>query len=414
MQFKFKTKFYNKLSKLSMTLLLGLCVVSQSYAGGFQLLEADAASTGDFHAGGAADNSSVAGEVYNAAILSTIHKKQLSVGGALITMHSSFTGEVKPLFVTKPASGSTSPINFVPDLHYVNPLNQRWAIGFGIDSLYGLSTKYSGAPIDEVATSTSLKTINFGPSISYLLTKNVSIGAGFDMVHAWADYDNVLGDKELTNSLDGQGYGYHLGVLIMLNPTTNVGLSYRSAIKLKLSGPSTYNDSKTTADADFPLPSLTIISISHEFTHKFAAMFSALYTGWNDFDVLTLENVEPLDGKIVVKQNYKNSWTYSLGAHYWLSQKVMLKLGAAYDQTPTQDGYRDIRLPDANIYYLATGLHFNASKRVGLDFGYAHVFFVKAKIDNSQAGGVLVPKVKGQSESSANVFGAQLTWDIDA
>ena len=51
-------------------------------------------------------------------------------------------------------------------------------------------------------------------------------------------------------------------------------------------------------------------------------------------------------------------------------------------------------------------------KKARIDLGYTHLFVKDAKIDNSQGSSVIIPITQGQSKTSVNIIGAQLTLNV--
>jgi len=87
-----------------------------------------------------------------------------------------------------------------------------------------------------------------------------------------------------------------------------------------------------------------------------------------------------------------------------------LKWAIAWDQTPTQLGYRDIRLPDGDRYVLAAGAHWQITERTGWDLGYAHFFTGIVNVDSTLSS---APTTElGTAKNNTNVIGTQLTINL--
>ena len=114
-------------------------------------------------------------------------------------------------------------------------------------------------------------------------------------------------------------------------------------------------------------------------------------------------------------QNYKNVWRLALGANYKMNDTMMLRVGGGYDETPTNDIDRDMRLPDASRWALAIGGHYQARPNLGLDLGYTHLFAVKnPTINRTDAlNAVSSYNVNAVAKANADLIGAQLTWLMD-
>lgn len=409
------------LFKLSLV-TLSLMAASQALAGGFEIWEETGVGTGDYHAGAAAEGDDGSLEFYNAAQVTDIKHQQISVGGVIIPMSVKANINVNGI---SQSTGESSITNFVPNFHYVLPLPHKLFFTFGVTAPFGLETNYDNSKatgsMTFAAAKTKLLSININPSLAYKVTRWFSIAAGFDALYGSADYSNVVpGNGSFTNDLNGWGFGYNVGAwfkfhLIHAMPT-KFGVSYRSEVKVKASGPSKYQGRTTTAKADLDLPATTMVSLYQPITSRFAMMASAFYTQWNVFSDLIMTNTafQANGYDLIVHENYRNTWNFALGAHIKLTQNLVLKVGGGYDQTPTKTGYRDARLPDVSRWAASTGLRWTASKALALEVGYTHLFTPRATVDNSSGTGPgsAIPTQVGTATMNANVFAGQLTWSF--
>lgn len=413
--------------------------VSNGYAGAFQVWEESAAGTGDYHAGGAAEADDASTEFYNPAGMTRLTQPQVSFGVAYIPLDVSYNGNVYTStykaflpfsdFIPDPipttngyVSGSTK--NWVPNFHFVYPVNNTVALGFGVTAPFGLKTDYPQIdPIDQAATLTKLYTINYNPNIAFQINQYLSLGFGFDALYGTANYNQAVGDStgSLTNDLSDWGYGWNIGALYQFTPSTRVGVSYRSEIVFNGKGTSTLALAGLPAVtnnnlmATLNLPATTTFSWYSDITQKWALLATAYYTQWNVFQSVDLQNLAGGLPDVDDVMNYKNSWNLVFGTHYKITRQWMLKWAIAWDQTPTQLGYRDIRLPDADRYVAALGVHWQITPRTGWDLGYAHLFtFGNVNVDNtlSAAADSLVTTEQGIANTDTNVIGTQLTFNL--
>ena len=102
---------------------------------------------------------------------------------------------------------------------------------------------------------------------------------------------------------------------------------------------------------------------------------------------------------------WKDTWRFGIGANYRFSDPMNLRVGVAYDQTPTNDATRTPRLPDQSRTWVAAGIQYRVSKAGVVEFGYAHEFLSDADIDAS------VPpfpsRLLGQFENKADIVSVQ-------
>lgn len=422
---------------------LGLSTVAM--ASGFQLWEQDGASIGDYHAGYAAWANDASTGFYNPAGLTRFQNQQVVLGGDAIMTNFKYHGSLTVLsgdttFDSIVAQGGQ--FGFVPDLHYVTPLND-W-IGFGFDVVvpFGLKTNYgTDTPLQYAGTLSSITVVDISPSLGFKVSKKVSLGAGFDIQRAFAEFNQVgtLGyiqgfDSTSTNRANDTGYGYHLGALYECSENSRFGLSYHSQVVHHLTGSSHFYGplaDLNTADPDsslishhakanLTLPPYTALSGYHKINPQVAVMASVIFTQWNTFQNLTLQNVAGVSNgesttnlNVTIPEHYRNTWNFSAGSEYYLTPDVTLRGGIGYDQTPVSDAYRNIQLPDNDRFVLAFGGHYQACKAVGFDLGYTHFFMSKAKVNPPpQVTGDQVVSTNGSVSGGADVIGGQITWDI--
>lgn len=426
--------------KTSVAIILAAATTAAT-AGGFQLWEQDGAGVGDYHAGAAADTDNTGIEFYNPAGMVFMKHKgiQVSGGATLIPLNVKFDGTV----VVKDDAGDTlttkntdgwvdgSTFNAIPNLHIIDDINDRVAIGFGVTTPFGLATQYDeDSAVNEAATDTKVETINLNPNIAVKLNKWFSIGGGFDLQYAEADFDDVVPKLVViepnlsdSNHLTSWGEGYNLGLYAQNTHGTQVGVSYRSKITQDATGTNTtetlFRTVTSNISATLPLPGTIYTTVVQHINSKWTVMASAVYTMWDTLKTMTISNLpNPLDPAekfpLTSAFNYHNTWNFSVGAHYQIRQNILMKVGGGFDETPTNDADRDIRLPGVNRFATAIGLRVNMSKNLSFDGGWTHFIPVKkARIDNTGPSGLpynISVLTNGTAEMSANVIGGQLTY----
>ncbi len=403
--------------------------ITNTFAGGFQLWEQDASGTGDYHAGAAAEGNSAASEFYNPASITRLKKAQVSGGGTLIGIQVNYTGtaNIPPFGVTSINNAPGGTVNFVPNIHFVTPLSQRWFFSFGVTTPFGLETNYPDDPnplnpsggVWDLATKTKLLTININPNLAFAVNKHLSLSAGFDVLYGEANYDADIFEP-MISKLSGWNCGYNLGALILWGAKTRLGLSYRSGITIDAVGKSRVSGgaSSDNTSAKFPLPSTTIVSLHQIITPKFTVMVSAFYTDWSVFKQLVLKDIATIGGvtTIRINENYRNTWNFALGGKYYLNHYVSFEAGFGHDETPTRLGYRDIRLPGSDRWAASFGVNITPKPGLHLSMGWTHFFIPTTSIDNTQSGdpsnSVQPQTTTGSAKGTVNVLGVQLSCDV--
>lgn len=435
---------------LALLCVSGLLVAStETMASAFQLWEQDGASEGNVHAGYAAIANDASTAWYNPAGITRIKNQQVVVGAAGISSDFQYNGAVNVssfgssvTFDSISAQGGS--YNILPSLHYVAPINDWIGFGFSVAVPFGLKTDYGRTtPLQYASTQTSITVIDISPSLGFKLTDKFSVGAGLDIQKVYGKFDSVAAllvadelqpefDTTSTNDVSDTGYGYHAGVLYEFTPSTRAGLSYHSQVTHHLTGTSRFEGPladplsegislSSRAISNITLPAYTALSGYHLLNPSWAIMSTVMYTQWNTFDILSLTGVSGIDAdmleshdiSVTVPEHFNNSWSASVGADYYASESVMLRGGLGYDQTPVRNRYRNAMLPDNDRIIVGLGGHYQATKVVGLDLSWLHVFIRQANINPPPLVlGAQTVLTNGSVNGSANVVSGQITWDI--
>lgn len=453
--------------------VVGILTASAAHAGGFSLYtESSPAATGNFAAGVAAEGADASIGWYNPAGLVLIHEKQSVFGGVgvfpkiALSGSSTFRSSPPALVSTQTFTDLNGADNgLVPSFHYALPVSDNTTFGVSMVSPFGLATDWKpDSPVRYQATYTEIITTNLSPEFGTRLTDNFSFGAGLDLQYARVKFNRMLGlptifgtivtpgnpftaDTESFNKGNSIGFGFHTGVMGMFNDNhTRVGLNYQSAVRHKFHGFSRLTGLLANNNANIFNPLLTptvvkglglssnsihlpdIVTLSgfHNLNEKFDLLGSVVYTGWGSFKTIRLNNVvaPSVSSTGVVtqvransssEQNYKDAWRFSVGANYHVNDAIMLRAGAGYDETPTNDVDRDVRLPDASRYALSVGAHYQMRENLGMDIGYTHLFSKNnSGVNKTDA---ITPTssfgVNATSSSHADLVGAQLVWTMD-
>lgn len=432
----------------------GLCALpAMTVASGFQLWEQDAASIGNFHAGYAAEANDASTSWYNPAGIMRLKNQQVVAALNRVSTDFTYRGDitVNQLFGTYhaaniKANGGTT--NLVPALHYVAPINDQFGFGFSVTVPFGLKTDYGiKTPLRLATTRTAITVVDISPAFAFRANNQWSFGAGLDIQRASAELNSaaalvlegqLLQPTMSTNKAHDTGYGYHVGALYEVTPSTRFGISYHSAVDHKLKGKSKFvgdlakmaNNGQDIVSYDaqtkIKLPAYTAASVYHDVTPDWALLGSVVYTGWHTIKNLTLENVAsiqlgspfpfpPVPAKIsiVLPEHFRDTINVSVGTNYKLTDKFMVRGGLSYDPTPVRNHYRTVQLPDNDRYIVAAGAHYQASRTIGFDVGFAHVMMSKVRINPPiRTVGVETIGLNGHSTGGANVYSAQITWDI--
>lgn len=284
------------------------------------------------------------------------------------------------------------------------------AVGLAVYSPYGSAVEWDQDwQGSHLVNNIDLKAIYIQPTVAVKLSEHFSIGGGPIYVTGAVNFNRNV-DRSLTNeegersdvTIDASGvnaWGWTAG--FMFNPTDKVrlGFNYRSEITMEArDGDATFNDlpafaqgiyTDTTFDADLPLPAEVTAGFSVELGEKWLVAFDYNRAFWNVYKSLTVDFANPNIATSVNPRNYKDASTYRVGTQFKPNDKVALRAGWYFDESPVQDGYFAPETPRNDSMGFTGGLTYQITPQLGVDasFLYLHFKEVDASYDHYTEGG---------------------------
>lgn len=378
-------------------------VSSHAFAAGFQLNEFSAAGLGRAYSGEGAMGDTAASASRNPATMALMDRPMFSVGAVFIDPDVSIDGN-SPTGQSLNAN-NIAPTQWVPNLHYVQPLNDQWWLGASATSNYGLATEftddYTAGPY---AGKTDLQTVNFNLSTAYRLNQHFSFGVGFDAVYARAKIERYAGeagsalgfpaDTQIAHLKgDEWGYGWNAGILYEVDENNRFGFTYRSEVKVDFDGdykssiPGYINQVNQARNLGLPfgtggstipgaltlnLPEMWEVSGYHKVAPQWAVHYSLTYTSWSQFQELkaTGSNGQTLFYK---EEGYKDAYRMALGTSYFYDDNWTFRAGIAFDDSPVPADKRSISIPDQDRLWLSTGASYAFNQDASVDVGLSYM-----------------------------------------
>src|SRR6267143_950152 len=375
---------------------LGLLAGSEAHAAAFALYEQGVSGLGNAYAGAAAVAEDATTVWWNPAGMARLGAgKHFAIGGVSISPSTKFSNGTSSPAALQTAGGDGGDAGkdaIVPSMFYVMDLNPRMHFGVGIS--------YQRGKVD-LLTGVNYSAAAFSAGGAFLLGLIGGLG--------------VEGQNK--TSVDGDAWGVNLGGLFNVTPATRVGIAYRSSLKYKLEGntsfssvPAAFAASPTFASGNVRLDLKTPDSLAFSVAHRLDDRWELLgdFTWWHWSKIKQLPVVRDTGATLsTLSFNFDDTWRASIGANYKLNGPWTLKLGAAYDQTPVPNAEsRSVRMPDNDRYWLSAGAAYQVSRSGKLDFGYTLVSVQNADINNDQraTGAGLV---NGSYKAHIHVLGVQ-------
>ena len=184
---------------------------------------------------------------YNPALMTKLHGIHIQGGFSAITPDGRMqttSGGVTQSTTLKPATW------VVPHLYYTQQLSDRWFVGVGEFSRFGLGFEYPhNWPGRQNVYQVKLNTASINPNVAWKATDNLSLAAGVEFVYVKLDLKKrtVLPnpaweiDSDIQDAEDVSP-GFNLAAHYQFNDQWAAGLSYRSQTKVRAWGDVDFND----------------------------------------------------------------------------------------------------------------------------------------------------------------------------
>lgn len=386
-----------------------LAISGAASASGFALIEQNASGLGNAYAGGAASAEDASTVFFNPAGMSRLSGKQVVVAAHAITPSAKFSGTGGSGTNMGGDAGSTA---IVPNVYFAMEMKPGLKVGLGLNAPFGLQTEYDSSWVGRhQAIKSKIETMNVNPSVAYQVNDALSVGGGLDYQHISGELSEYKGSILGTALIKGtdNAWGYNLGALYNLNPSTRIGVAYRSTISYTLTGTVTTSlpAGNGPVSLDVKLPDSLSLSGVHKMNDNYEVMADVTFTGWSSF-----KQVRVVDGAGATisntPENWKDTVRVSVGATHHYSEKWLVRAGLAYDQAPVPDAFRTARIPDNNRTWLALGGQFKPSAVSAIDFGYAHLFVKDSTINSASP----APTLAGSYKNSVDILSAQYTYNF--
>lgn len=431
-----------------------------AHASGFQLLEQNASGLGNAYAGTAAVAEDASTIFFNPAGMSFLAPgRQFAVGLDAIKPSAKFSNSGStPALAVPPAtpqplgtgSGDAGDWAGVPHGYVALDVAPSWRVGLGVNAPFGLKTEYDAGWIGRFhAVTSDVKTININPSAAYKVSDSLAVGFGLDYQKLDAKFSSVanyslavysavlaatgsaataVGAAAAQNAAnpagmvnisgDDSAWGYNLGAIFQPDPTTRIGVAYRSSIEYHVTGDSKTSSGNPAVDAslnravfaDIEFPDTFTLSGYKKLGDKWEVLADVAWTGWSKIQELTFKFADTGAVLSSTPEKWRDTWRAAIGANYQFSPQWKLRFGLAYDQTPVSDQYRTPRLPDNDRTWLSVGAQYRLDNRSTLDVGYSHLFVKNGTINDnggSPTQQASVGLLRGNYDNQVDILGVQ-------
>ena len=227
-------------------------------------------------------------------------------------------------------------------------------------------------------------------------------------------YDESAAASVALNGHAGIRFGFNVGAMFDVNDKITLGVSYRSKVTAKVEqGDIELNYANQqhfeklienvnqllskagallpegtlpagigipplntgTFAAQLPLPSNLNVGVTYRPTKDWTLSGEVQFVGWGAYDVLDVHFEPPVLSQydLHAEKRYKNSRIYRLGAQYAATNRLDVRLGTYYDESPVEDDYLNPETPSMDKLGITAGFSFRPLNALSIDLSFSYV-----------------------------------------
>ena len=411
--------------------LFWACQAGLARAEGFALTEWS--SRGLSLAGGmvgrADDPSALA---YNAAGITQLPGTRIMGGFAAIAPMGTISAEM--------ADGSSRTTTTKPNVwpaphaYITHQLNDRFWLGLGMFSRFGLGNEFSDDWIGRYnLTSVNFQTFSLVPTVAMKVNDVLSLSAGVEVMYAnfamtqqipsmqFVGFFPAKGpDSKLTLNGSGWGAGLHLGAHFRMTDELSLGFSYKSPVTLNINGEVDFSRHQsnllaekgevphtvdTGAHSTVHLPDSFAVGLAYKPLDNLSFEVGTVFTRWSSYDSLNI--YFDSDYQSLNQKGWRDGWNFNASVEYAPLDWLALRAGIWYETPVTNESHADFMIPS----YGRTGVGLGAGftwENWTLDLAYAHLWVYDMDYGTTDAGGIrsAVSNIKGGNsrDTVANIY----------
>lgn len=295
----------------------------------------------------------------------------------------------------------------IPQLYGVVPLADRWVMGFGINTPFGLSTDWpNSGPFREVATLTELKYVTGWAVLGYEINECFSVGGGVGLHYADARLRQGVPGSLAEFQFDGTDEGFSWMVSALWTPGEHhsVGLVYRSQTDFDLEGDGVLTGGFPAVPGrmDFMTPATATAGYAYRPNEEWTFEANIEWVNWDRLNSLVL--AAPPYAAQAIPFHWESNLIYSVGMSRRFGDGWVVNAGYNYIENSQPDLTFNPGIADADRHWLNLG--------VGRDYGDISWFLAyQYAFSGRQVTGALAP-VNGKYNSRFHSVSMNVTWNF--
>lgn len=295
----------------------------------------------------------------------------------------------------------------------INPakyFSGRLALGFGVDSPFGLANKFDSQhpAVKYTGAKNWIKMYALKPTLALKVNEKVSIGGGpvynnlFSVGAIQAYPNKLLGaglpDGQVRLDTSGHGWGWQAGMLLKPHEKHHIGVYFRSPSEVLLKGQGKVENAtvggsfETGVHQKLTLPLNLTLGYVYYPNEKTEIEMDFGFTRWSVHDRANVvaDSVDASNDAIFgaigpVDKDWVNSYSLHLGGKYHLNDKVDLMAGGFFYSNVVPDLSYNPQINDSNSIAGTFGFNWDVTEKLEVSLAYMARFWLRRTVSNQVA-----------------------------
>lgn len=373
------------ISFLFLVLMIPYAMAAGSGAFRVEVPDAVAAGMGSAFVGQADSSAAV---YYNPAGLTQLDSTEMKMGGAWIQPKTKNKTDGKEMEIHNYG---------IPHFYIASDLGtEKLAFGVGVTSYFGLGTDWEEL-YQHSSRQMKIENKNLMIVTAYQITEAISLGVSLDVddskIEKKKKIPNAYGGGDFYLKGDDVALGYRLSMMYHINEAHQIGIIYRSEIKHKYKGhiflTNSLNpvlDGVDDGYAKIRLPQSIVLGYSFKPNDRWTFNADIEWMDWTSFKEEVIAPTWYLGAdSLKTPREWEDVWSYAVGFEYKATQRLRLRGGYHFHESPIPDATWDVGLPDADSHTLTIGAGYQLTKNLTADIALGAMFLETRTINTTKA-----------------------------
>ena len=295
----------------------------------------------------------------------------------------------------------------IPIAAYATDVCKPVALGIGMYSTLGVGFEFkSDSAYSNMngGIRSAAGVMFLSPTIAYNINPKLAAGIELNIGYGKTKMNMPTPLGYLMTDADGFGYGTTIGLLYKLTPSLNLGLCWRSPMKIAQKGDANLAGINGDVDMDFYWPQMLTGGFAYKITPDLTFGFSLKWSDWSHFDRSKMEFEQFSKLNRSFSQGTRDGFRLQTGAEYWINEKVALRVGYLYDRCSFDSKWINPGLIDCSFHEVRAGFGYKFGN-FQIDTGFNYSFFINRDVPAS-----INPNYPGKYFGKMPAIGIDITY----